>query len=80
MKMVYAETDGTTPPKQAKPAASTKLVFKIKRPDEETMVFLVNGKEVGEANHDNDGWAGMDTARSLFERIAHAVGAKIVSG
>lgn len=56
-----------------------KPVFMIRRPDEEHMRFYVNGVQVGEANHDNDGWAGMDTASSLFERIAEELGVEVIT-
>lgn len=54
-----------------------KHLFKIERPNEETVDFYVNGEHVGNANHDEHGWSGMSAAVNLFRSVAKQIGAEI---
>ena len=47
----------------------------IKQIDDENIVVLVDGKEIGWANHDEDGWAGIQKVEEIAEGIAKALGA-----
>ena len=47
----------------------------IKHPNDEYFEVLVDGKYIGFANHDEDGWAGMDKIEKLVEALAKALGA-----
>lgn len=49
----------------------------INREDDEHIEFLIDGESVGSANHDNDGWAGMETAENLVTNIAIKLGFEI---
>ena len=44
--------------------------FTLRRPDDETLIILLNGREVGSANHDSDGWQGMESLEELVKGIA----------
>ena len=54
-----------------------KTFFVIARLPGEAVTFFVNGKEVGYANHDEHGWAGMLACEELFIATAAAVGAAV---
>ena len=49
---------------------ANKNQFILEREDEETLKVFLNGEEVGSANHDEDGWAGMESLESLVRGIA----------
>ena len=49
--------------------------MQIKHIDDEQIVVLVDGSEVGYANHDEDGWNGMGKIENIVEAMAHALGA-----
>ena len=53
-------------------------LFLIKRKNEELVEFYVNGELVGNANHDEHGWSGIEATTSLFESIARTVGAELL--
>lgn len=44
--------------------------------DAETL--YVDEKIVGRTSHDEHGWAGMESARDMFKKIAVAVGAELI--
>jgi hypothetical protein len=44
--------------------------FVLKRDDDENLTVLLNGTEVGSANHDEDGWGGMESMETLVKAIA----------
>jgi hypothetical protein len=46
--------------------------------DEESFVVVVDGVYVGSANHDSDGWDGMDSVRKIMKSTAKAIGYKFV--
>ena len=48
----------------------------IKQIDDEQIEVLVDGEYIGFANHDEDGWAGMDKVEKIAEALAKALGAK----
>ncbi len=48
----------------------------IKQVDDERIEVLVDGKEIGWADHDEDGWAGMAKVEEIAEALAKALGAK----
>lgn len=50
------------------------MAFIIYRPDDESMTVFLNGKEVGSANHDSDGWKGMETVEEIVTEIAKVLG------
>lgn len=50
----------------------------IHRRDEEHVEILIDGESLGSANHDNEGWAGMETVESLAVNIADKLGMEIV--
>lgn len=47
--------------------------FVIYRPDDETMEVHLNGQYVGSANHDSDGWAGMESLEDLVTNVAEVL-------
>jgi hypothetical protein len=49
----------------------SKITFK--RPDEENLDVYVDGEHVGNVNHDDHGWSGMQSAEDLVRRIAEAL-------
>jgi len=49
---------------------ASKNQFIFERPDDETLKVFLNGVEVGSADHDQDGWAGMESLESLARGIA----------
>jgi hypothetical protein len=49
---------------------TAKNQFIFEREDDETLKVFLNGTEVGSANHDSDGWAGMESLESLARGIA----------
>ena len=49
--------------------------FVMNRADEETLVFFVNGTEVGRVTEQGSTWAGMEEAEALFESITTELGA-----
>lgn len=46
-------------------------VFEINRPDDETIIISLNGVKLGQYDHDQHGWAGMEAVESLVQTIAH---------
>jgi hypothetical protein len=48
--------------------------FVLKREDEEHVEVLLNGVEVASANHDEDGWGGMEVVVNLVHAIAGVLG------
>jgi hypothetical protein len=55
-----------------------KAVVEIFRADDERVVVMVDGKEVAFANHDDDGWAGMENCVNTATAVAKALGAEVV--
>lgn len=53
-------------------------VLEINRPDDEHVVIRVNGEEVACADHDSDGWAGMQAVVSTALGIAKATDMKVI--
>lgn len=54
----------------------SKFWIEEKDGDEEHLSFYVGTKLVGDASHDEHGWAGMKSMADLFESTAKALGAK----
>lgn len=50
-----------------------KIVKIINSMDEESFRVVVNGIEVGYADHDSHGWSGMDALRKTMKRTAKAI-------
>lgn len=46
-------------------------VFEINRPDDETIIISLNGVELGQYDHDQHGWVGMEAVEDLVQTIAH---------
>lgn len=65
---------------RAKVASAPMHTLTIRRPDEEQVIFLVNGKEVGSFSRDTHGWAGMNAALDVALNMAKAVGMTIEGG
>ena len=42
--------------------------------DDENLVIKLNGKEIARFNHDEHGWAGMESAESLVTTLAEKLG------
>jgi hypothetical protein len=42
----------------------------LDRRDEDNLVIKLNGKEIASFNHDEDGWAGMESAENLVVTLA----------
>lgn len=53
---------------------------KIQRIDDENIVVLVDNVPIGGANHDEDGWAGMEKVEQIVEALAKALGADFGRG
>lgn len=49
----------------------------INRPDEESIEILIDGEVVGGANHDTDGWSGMERVEKMAMRIAKKLGMEV---
>jgi predicted cobalt transporter CbtA len=49
----------------------------FRRPDDERLELLVNGREVAWANHDEHGWSGMDAFEKAAVAIVKAFGGEI---
>jgi len=47
--------------------------FILRRDDDETLTILLDGEEVGSANHDEDGWKGMETVEDLVKAIGRVL-------
>lgn len=62
---------------QAKADTGPYFVLKTPDGDEGDMIFEVNGQEVFRCNHDTSGWQGMADQKTMFENIAHHLGAKV---
>lgn len=50
----------------------------ISAPDGESFRIELNGKEVGYANYDNDGWHGMSAIKKVVRSIAEELGIVVV--
>lgn len=48
--------------------------LRISRPDEETLIITLDGKPYERANHDEDGWAGMERVERGARRAAKEAG------
>lgn len=46
----------------------------LHKPDEEHLTILLDGAEVGSANHDSHGWSGMDAVENLATNLATRLG------
>ena len=46
----------------------------LKTIDDESLEILVDGKSICSANHDEDGWQGMDAVGDLARNMAKALG------
>lgn len=57
-----------------------KHVLRISRPDEETLVITLDGKPFARANHDEDGWAGMERVETTARKAAKAAGWTVEDG
>lgn len=51
--------------------------FTFHNPDDEVLIILMDGDEIGHYNHDIDGWHGISAAESLVRNIAERLGATI---
>ncbi len=49
----------------------------IKEVDDENIEILINGKVVAYANHDEDGWVGMEKVEGLVDIFAKALGLNV---
>jgi hypothetical protein len=49
----------------------------VRRPDDDHVEILVNGKVVATANHDEHGWSGMDAVVSTACAVARALGGQV---
>lgn len=49
-------------------------ILRISHPDEETLNITLDGKPYDHANHDDDGWAGMQRAEKGARRAAAEAG------
>jgi len=47
--------------------------FEIKRLDEENIEVALDGQYISSANHDSDGWAGMETLEKTIRRIGEVL-------
>lgn len=47
----------------------------VKQIDDEQIEIFANGMLIGFANHDEDGWAGMEKVEMIAEALAKALGA-----
>lgn len=47
--------------------------FIIRRPDDEVVTVSLDGKEIGRASHDEDGWHGMERFVEVVKSIATAL-------
>lgn len=54
------------------------MKFEIKGLDDEDIEFLIDGRTISYANHDDDGWHGMEKLTNMFEEIADALGEEVV--
>jgi hypothetical protein len=50
----------------------------IKPDGDEEVRYKLNDVEMITANHDDDGWAGMERIDKLMRRIAYVIGAEVV--
>lgn len=50
----------------------------IQRPDDETVVVLVDGEHLTTATHDELGWAGMEAVSDTACAVARALGVSFV--
>lgn len=46
--------------------------------DEGPHEFFVNGEKVGDTDHDQHGWQGMEDMCSMFENIAAQLGVEVI--
>lgn len=53
-------------------------IFTIKTEDYEDMKLYLNGELIGSYNHDEHGWAGMESVERVVKVIATKIGAKVV--
>lgn len=53
-------------------------VLTIKEVDDETTEYFVNGESIYITNHDEHGWAGMQSVYDALTTFAKATGVKIV--
>ena len=51
--------------------------LKFDRPDDDTLVVLLDGVEVASANHDEHGWSGIDLLEKAALTLGKALGATI---
>lgn len=51
--------------------------FTLNYPEDEVLIILMDGEEIGQYTHDNDGWVGIETADTLVRNIAERLGATI---
>lgn len=54
-------------------STKTKNKFVLSKSDDENLTVFLNGKEIASANHDTDGWAGMEAIEELVTKIAKAL-------
>lgn len=54
-----------------------KHTINLKRPDEETLEIYVDGESVGDFNHDEYGWTGMEAAEKVITKLAEKLGIEI---
>lgn len=82
--MSYLEHQAAYPPPEDTPTDSS-VAFVLSRPDDETLVFSIEfdgqepGEEISRADHDNDGWSGVELLKETVERTAAAIGARVVN-
>ena len=51
--------------------------FAVVAEGDETELYFIDGEQVGESNHDDHGWAGMEAMRDLFQSIADVLDAYV---
>lgn len=52
--------------------------IRFERPDDETLLILVNRKKVFTTNHDEIGWAGMSAVERAVADVARELGGTVV--
>lgn len=63
-------------PTQTAPPSKHELI--IEEVDDETRIYTMNEIELIRANHDDDGWGGMERIDTLLRAVAGLVGAKVI--
>jgi len=51
--------------------------FELRNVDDESIEFLIDGEVISYANHDSDGWVGMEKLIDMFTAIAKKFGYEV---